>query len=179
THTSGSMNINGDDAIELYESGQIIDVYGDVDNDFSGEAYDYLDGWAYRKSTTGPEGTTFTSANWTYSGVGGLEGGTNNATANSPFPIGTFTYSALSVKNNTIAGFSIYPNPITNHTFTLTSASSDEKSVMVFNLLGKKVLETRFSGIKSDINVSAINAGIYILKVTESGKTATQKLVIR
>jgi hypothetical protein len=179
TYDNGVVGINGDDSIELYENGQIIDTFGDVNEDGNGETWDYLNGWAYRKSTTGPEGTTFTSANWTYSGVGGLEGGTNNATANSPFPIGTFTYSALSVKNNTIAGFSIYPNPITNHMFTLTSASSEEKSVTVFNLLGKKVLETRFSGIKSDINVSAINAGIYILKVTESGKTATKKLVIR
>lgn len=87
--------------------------------------------------------------------------------------------STASVRTNIIEGFATYPNPITNHTFTLTSASSEEKSVTVFNLLGKKVLETRFSGTKSDINVSAINAGIYILKVTESGKTATKKLVIR
>ena len=94
--------------------------------------------------------------------------------------LGSYTGSSTaSVKNNAIAGFATYPNPITNHTFTLTSASSEEKSVTVFNLLGKKVLETRFSGTKSDINVSAINAGIYILKVTESGKTATKKLVIR
>ena len=179
TYDNGVVGINGDDSIELYENGQIIDTFGDVNKDGSGETWDYLDGWAYRKSTTGPEGTTFTSANWTYSGVGGLGGGTNNAAANSPFPIGTYTAPTASVKNNTIEGFSIYPNPITNYTFTLTSASSEEKSVTVFNLLGKKVLETRFSGIKSDINVSAINAGIYILKVTESGKTATQKLVIR
>ena len=179
TYDNGVVGINGDDSIELYENGQIIDTFGDVNKDGSGETWDYLDGWAYRKSTTGPEGTTFTSANWTYSGVGGLGGGTNNAAANSPFPIGTYTAPTASVKNNTIEGFSIYPNPITNHMFTLTSASSEEKSVTVFNLLGKKVLETRFSGIKSDINVSAINAGIYILKVTESGKTATKKLVIR
>ena len=90
-----------------------------------------------------------------------------------------FSGATASLKNKAIEGFATYPNPITNHTFTLTSASSEEKSVTVFNLLGKKVLETRFSGIKSDINVSTINAGIYILKVTESGKTATQKLVIR
>ena len=87
--------------------------------------------------------------------------------------------STASVKNNAIAGFSTYPNPITNNTFTLTSASNEEKSVMIFNLLGKKVLDTRFSGTKSEINVAAINAGIYILKVTEAGKTATKKLVIK
>jgi hypothetical protein len=38
---------------------------------------------------------------------------------------------------------------------------------------------TRFSGTKAIINVSAISAGIYILKVIEAGKTATKKLVIR
>ena len=50
---------------------------------------------------------------------------------------------------------------------------------MIFNVLGKQVLNTRFSGSKSTIDVSTINAGIYILKVTEEGKTATKKLVIR
>ena len=87
--------------------------------------------------------------------------------------------ATAAVNRNDIEGFSIYPNPISNNTFTLTSASNEEKSVMIFNLLGKKVLDTRFSGTKSEINVAAINAGIYILKVTEAGKIATKKLVIR
>ncbi|WP_104808332.1 T9SS type A sorting domain-containing protein [Polaribacter filamentus] len=49
----------------------------------------------------------------------------------------------------------------------------------MFNVLGKKVLSSSFSGVKSTIDVSAISAGIYILKVTEAGKTASKKLVIR
>jgi len=180
TYTSGSMAINGDDAIELYERGQIIDVFGDVDNDFSGEVYDYLDGWAYRKSNTGPEGTTFTPENWTYSGVDGLEGGTNNATATSPFPIGTYSNGiTLSVQNNMIEGFTTYPNPITNKEFTISSSNASLKEITIFNVLGKKVLTTRFSGTKATVDVSAMNSGIYILKVTEAGKTATKKLVIR
>jgi hypothetical protein len=179
THTSGSMGINGDDAIELYENGQIIDVYGDVDNDFSNEAYDYLDGWAYRKPNTGPEGTTFNSANWNYSGVDGLEGGTNNATAKTPFPIGTYANTSLSVNRNSIEGFAIYPNPVSEGILNISSASSSIKNLTIFNLLGKKVLSSSFSGIKKDIDVSSINAGMYILKVTEKGKTATKKLVIR
>ena len=179
THTSGSMGINGDDAIELYENGQIIDVYGDVDNDFSNEAYDYLDGWAYRKPNTGPEGTTFNSSNWNYSGVGGLGGGTNNATATTPFPIGTYANTSLSVNRNSIEGFAIYPNPVSEGILNISSASSSTKNLTIFNLLGKKVLSSSFSGIKKDIDVSSINAGMYILKVTEEGKTATKKLVIR
>jgi hypothetical protein len=179
TYTSGSMNINGDDAIELYENGQIIDVYGDVDNDFSNEAYDYLDGWAYRKPNTGPEGTTFNSANWNYSGVDGLEGGTNNATVTTPFPIGTYANTSLSVNRNSIEGFATYPNPVSEGILNISSASSSTKNLTIFNLLGKKVLSSSFSGIKKDIDVSSINAGMYILKVTEKGKTATKKLVIR
>ena len=179
TYTSGSMGINGDDAIELYESGQIIDVYGDVDNDFSGETYDYLDGWAYRKSNTGPEGTTFTPSNWTYSGVDGLEGGSNNATATSPFPIGTYSNATASVERNGVLGFTAYPNPVTNKEFTISSSSTNVKEIAIFNVIGKKVLTTRFSGAKSTINVSTIGSGIYILKVMEAGKISTKKLVIR
>ncbi|WP_405563121.1 T9SS type A sorting domain-containing protein [Polaribacter sp. Asnod6-C07] len=178
TYTSGVLTINGDDAIELYENGQIIDVYGDVNNDFSGEAYDYLDGWAYRKSNTGPEGTTFTSSNWTYSGVDGLEEGTNNATATTPFPLGTYNVTA-SVKNNQIEGFATYPNPVKNSRFTITTNSTDKKEVAIFNVLGKQVLSTSFSATKSNIDVSSIASGLYILKVTEGTKIATSKLVIK
>ncbi len=179
TYTTGVVGINGDDSIELYENGQIIDVFGDVNKDGSGETWDYLDGWAYRKSNTGPEGTTFTSANWSYSGINGLEGGTNNATATSPFPIGTYTNSTASTRDNSIEGFATYPNPITNKEFTISSSNSSLKNIVIFNVLGKRVLSTSFSGTKSTIDVSAVNSGIYILKVIENGKTATKKLVIR
>lgn len=179
TYTSGVVSINGDDSIELYENGQIIDVFGDVNTDGSGETWEYLDGWAYRNSNTGPEGTTFTVANWSYSGVNGLEGGTNNATATSSFPLGTYTNTTASLNNNKIEGFTTYPNPITNKEFTISSNNTNRKEVTIFNVLGKQVLKTNISGLKSIINVSSVNKGIYILKVTESGKTATKKLVIR
>lgn len=178
-YETGVVNINGDDSIELYENGQIIDVFGDVNTDGSGEPWEYLDGWAYRKSNTGPEGTTFTATNWTYSGVDGLEGGTNNATATSPFPIGTYTNNTASVPRTGILGFTTYPNPITNKELTISTTNTNAKEVVIFNVLGKQVLKTSFSGLKSTIDVSSINSGIYILKVTESGKIATKKLVIR
>ncbi|QTE21511.1 T9SS type A sorting domain-containing protein [Polaribacter cellanae] len=179
TYTTGSVSINGDDSIELYESGQIVDVFGDVNKDGSGEAWDYLDGWAYRKANTGPEGTTFTVANWTYSGVDGLEGGTNNATATKAFPLGTYKNTTASVQRNGILGFATYPNPITNNEFTITSSNSSKKEVAIFNVLGKNVYSTSFTGTKATLDVSSISSGIYVLKVTEESKTATKKLVIR
>lgn len=184
TYTTGSMSINGDDAIELYESGQIIDVFGTVDCDPNASGttcpeWEHTDGWAYRKSNTGPEGTTFTSTNWTYSGVDGLEGGTNNDTATSPFPKGTYVNTVASVKNNAIEGFAMYPNPVTSGRFMISTISSDAKQVSIFNVLGKKVLTKNISGTKSDIDVSEISSGIYILKVREGNNISTRKLVIK
>jgi hypothetical protein len=84
-----------------------------------------------------------------------------------------------STPNNAIEGFATYPNPITNKEFTITSKSSSKKEFAIFNVLGKKVLSSSFSSVKATVDVSTISAGIYILKVTEGGKTASKKLVIR
>lgn len=89
----GAANINGDDAIELYENGMVIDVFGDVDVDGTGTPWEYLDGWVYRKDGTGPDGDVFVENNWNYSGVDALDGFATNAEADVPFP--TCTYSAM------------------------------------------------------------------------------------
>jgi len=85
--TTSTVNINGDDAIELFKNGTVIDVMGDVNVSGSGEAWDYLDGWAYGTASDG----TFTASNWLFSGVDQLEGGSTNVTTTAPFPVGTYT----------------------------------------------------------------------------------------
>jgi hypothetical protein len=87
--------------------------------------------------------------------------------------------SSASLNNNPISGFASYPNPVSDGILNISSASTSVKEVTIFNLLGKQVLSSRFSGIKKNIDVSSINAGMYILKVTEEGKMATKKLIIR
>tara|TARA_R110002049_G_scaffold4601_1_gene31685 strand:- start:73922 stop:74578 length:657 start_codon:yes stop_codon:yes gene_type:complete len=91
TFTSGAAGINGDDALELFMNDSVIDVFGDINTDGSGEAWEYTDGWAYRLSETGPDGTLFAVGNWTLSGPDALDGESSNATAASPVPFGTFT----------------------------------------------------------------------------------------
>jgi hypothetical protein len=87
--------------------------------------------------------------------------------------------ATASITNNSIEGFETFPNPVTNNRFTISSNSNSKKELVIFNVLGKKVLTSSFLGTKSNVDVSAISSGIYILKVTEEGKTATKKLVIR
>ena len=94
--TSGTaVNVNGNDAIELFESGVVVDVFGDIDTDGTGQPWEYADGWAYRVDETGPDGSTFNISNWTFSGINALDGAPSNATATSAFPIGTFTPTSI------------------------------------------------------------------------------------
>ena len=103
---SASASINGDDAIELFFDGQgdgfasppapddiVADVFGEINVDGTGTDWEYLDGWAYRRSTTGPDGASFDLTNWEFSGANALDGESTNTTAASPFPIGTYAAS--------------------------------------------------------------------------------------
>lgn len=82
----------------------------------------------------------------------------------------------LSVKQNAISGLSVYPNPVTKGTLYITSNSASAKSVAIFDVLGKQVLNAKTSS--NAVNVSSLKGGIYILKITEDGKTDTKKLII-
>jgi len=96
-YTSGAMSINGDDAIELFMNGSVVDIFGEINDDGPGQPWEYKDGWAYRVNGTGPDGSTFTLANFTYSGPDALDGETSNSTATTPVPIGTYTPPAPAI----------------------------------------------------------------------------------
>ncbi|AOW21181.1 T9SS type A sorting domain-containing protein [Urechidicola croceus] len=80
-------------------------------------------------------------------------------------------------KFNQIEGFSVYPNPVSNGQFSLTSSSRAIKSVKIFNVFGKVVYDKNID-FEESIKVNKLSPGIYILKVEEEGKLATRKLII-
>jgi hypothetical protein len=46
--TDGAANINGDDAIELFQNDVVLDTYGDINVNGDGESWDYTNGYAVR-----------------------------------------------------------------------------------------------------------------------------------
>ena len=86
----GAVNVNGDDAIELFQAGAVIDVYGDINVDGNGDPWEYMDGWAYRIDGSTANGGVFSDADFVYSGANAVDGCTTNATCSSVMPIGTF-----------------------------------------------------------------------------------------
>ena len=83
----------------------------------------------------------------------------------------------LSVRNNTINGLKVYPNPLNDGILYISTDLNEEKNVQVFDVLGKQVLNITTS--TEAINLSSLNTGLYIVKITEGGKSATVKLAIK
>lgn len=107
--TGTGASINGDDAIELFENGQVIDVFGDISYPTGAGAtlpWNYTDGWVYRKNGSGPDGSIFDLSNWTLA-KGELIGGATNAEAPTPFPVCSYSSVPLSTADITDDNFSV------------------------------------------------------------------------
>jgi hypothetical protein len=88
----------------------------------------------------------------------------------------TATSSVLSAHNfNSIENLKMYPNPTKNNLFIETALNGDI-NVSIVNMLGKEVVNANV--VNNTVNVSNLTSGIYIVKITEEGKTSTKKLII-
>ncbi len=73
--------------------------------------------------------------------------------------------------------FKVYPNPTSLGYVMLSSKNKANMSVKVFDVLGKQVLNEKVNDNK--LYVSSLNAGVYIMKVSQDNVTITKKLVIQ
>lgn len=86
----GILSFNGDDAVELYDGGVLVDVYGVVGSDGTDSAWEYRDGWAVRLpgSSASP---SFDASQWQFSGPDAVDGCTTNASCGATLSVGGFT----------------------------------------------------------------------------------------
>ncbi|WP_310379355.1 T9SS type A sorting domain-containing protein [Flavobacterium sp.] len=76
-----------------------------------------------------------------------------------------------------IEGLNLYPNPVSNGKVYVTSKNDLDKEIIIFDVLGKKVLQTLISS--KELNISNLTPGVYIIKINEGGASATRKLIVR
>ena len=77
----------------------------------------------------------------------------------------------------TIEGLNLYPNPVSNGKVYISTKNDFDKEIIIFDVLGKKVLQTILSS--RELNVSSLTSGVYIIKINEKEASATRKLIIR
>jgi len=95
----------------------------------------------------------------------------------------TFDPAALSVDNVMPGEFNVYPNP-TNGVFTveLNNIKADDYRISVTNVLGQEVYTSTkeiSTLISEKIDISDLNKGVYILEISNSESTITEKIIVK
>ena len=83
--------------------------------------------------------------------------------------------ATASTTDVTIGDFNIYPNPTTNVLNISSDAAIDK--VDVYNLLGQQVKTFDVNSNKIAFNVSDLESGIYLVKITSGSKQISKKFI--
>jgi hypothetical protein len=130
--------------------------------------------------------TTFTTA---FGNANYLIGGQNTIPSGGQDIIGIVTGSSITARNSsdfsialsiddlTTNNLKIYPNPTSLGYVNIASKSNSKIDILVFDTLGKQVLHSTVNDNK--IDVSKLNTGIYVMKVSQDDAITTKKLVIQ
>ncbi|MFP9097571.1 GEVED domain-containing protein [Flavobacterium sp. RHBU_24] len=83
--------------------------------------------------------------------------------------------AAAGIEGFNAKSLTVYPNP-SNGVITV-AANTNLTRLVLNNLLGQKVMEQNTNAIETQLNISALAAGTYILQVTSGNSTATVKVI--
>lgn len=82
--------------------------------------------------------------------------------------------SVVDLEKNSIQ---IYPTVVRD--IVKISAKNPINNIMVYNTAGQSVMKTAANGVNAQLNMSALPAGVYIIKVQAGKETLTQKVVVK
>jgi len=87
------------------------------------------------------------------------------------------SYFLTNTQFNQIAGFKIYPNPVSNGKLFIETSINGKKSIAIYDTLGKQVLNATTSS--NEVNVENLLSGMYFIKVVEDNKTSYAKFIVK
>jgi PKD repeat protein/subtilisin family serine protease len=176
TNSQGNSEYTRDDYIGLGETPEF------TINVTHASGPEVADGAAWLEITSGlPPYTINWSSGGTEESVEGLLPGTYsvlvrdlyNCMRTSPFVIDW----ANNILSNSDISFEVYPNPARD-IIHINFEDNQSRIIMLFDLSGKLILNKEVNGNTKLLDISNLNAGIYTLSITESGKTTNIKIVV-
>jgi len=94
----------------------------------------------------------------------------------------TFETRFVDMLNITTVGnniFEIYPNPATDK-ITASVSSGSIQNIVVYDILGKKIIEEKVKAKTVHLNFSAISGGLYLIEITSAtGQKSIKKLLVK
>lgn len=182
---------NGDDALTLEKSGNIVDMFGKIGED-PGTAW--TDVFPY---TDAAGGTWLTSNHTLIRKPSVLQGVTTIPTEFNTFaewdtvPKNVFdslqkhtcNCASVSIKENSNRSFiSVFPNPISKENVTIKSKDAI-RTIEFYSVLGNLVVRKEFENsgyFETVINTKDLPKGVYLINANlDNGKTAIEKVVIQ
>ena len=88
----------------------------------------------------------------------------------------------LSVNDNSLQNFALYPNPNKgNFTISFSSDNSEKVNVGVFDIRGRSVFSKEYQNnglFNENMQLDNLQSGVYLVKVQNGSKQLTKKIVI-
>ena len=162
---SSAVSQNGNDAIELFKNGIVVETFGDINVNGTGTAWEYTDSWAY-KDATGP--VTFSGNSWLIGPVGCTVGSISNNTSPCPYPhcIQTTFENIIKYNHNVL----VYPNPFNE----IIETNIDLTDAFVTDISGRNISLNFFN---QQIFTTNLSKGIYSLHLKSQNKLYVKKII--
>ena len=82
------------------------------------------------------------------------------------------------VSESNTTDFEVWPNPVSNATFTLTLENALPSELVIYNVNGQIVKTQRIDNQTNIINIESLGSGVYFVEVRDiSGKTVKKLLI--
>ena len=158
TSDTDAISFNGNDPVGLFKNGVLIDFFGEI-----GGADDFKNKTFRRKAAVNGPTTTFN-----------LAGEWDEYETNTVTDLGTHTLSvSVNVLNET--NVTLYPNPVQSN--ELYFNSSPPLNVEIYDITGKLILSKNLKNSSKSIEISDLNSGLYIVKMTNDFGVQVKKLI--
>lgn len=121
----------------------------------------------------------YTFSNWTENGTIVSSNASYSFVINSSRAfVANFRANTNSISQIGVSALDIYPNPA--HSFVQVNSHSPIKSIVILDILGKKLKETSIDNnvLKQSIDISDLIAGIYLIHIKTKDGSYTDKLLI-
>lgn len=182
TLESGSLNLAPNDEVALIASGYLNDTAADLGLYFPtgnfGTAANMVDFMQYGAGGLGRESVAVEKGIWTAGTFISLAPPYNFFGLDTDFGV-NFWETLLSIEDvNATASITIYPNPTSSFLNIQLNSGITNANLEVYDVLGKQVINHTISSENtSEMDVSHLNSGLYIIRISSGDFTETKRFI--
>ncbi|MBV1924836.1 MAG: T9SS type A sorting domain-containing protein, partial [Flavobacteriaceae bacterium] len=87
-----------------------------------------------------------------------------------------YSYQLLNNTDNSLSKVRLYPNPVSSN-LMVQIPNAIQAEVIVYNVLGDKVKSQTLDNVRTSLDLSALQSGIYLVKISSETETITKKII--